>query len=134
MLACRILFQKLKSWYARGGKEDNYSKYRFTGKESKLFSGNFMHLVLHIFYSCPNLSHLEKIKPLVFHYIRIQLREISSLKARIHVGPTYVEELKRKCKKYFNGNALFLQKVTPTIWNIGYAVPYHAKKIFDEFG
>ena len=56
------VYRKLKSWYARGGKEDNYSKYRFTGKESKLFSRsrNFMHLVSHIFYSCPNFKPFRK--------------------------------------------------------------------------
>ena len=36
--------------------------------------------------------------------------------------------------KYFNSYSLFLNSVTPTIWNIGHAVPFHAKKVFDEFG
>ena len=131
--ACRV-YKKIKTWYAQGGKEDKYGKYRFTGKESKLFSRSFMHLTSSIYDIHPNLTHLQRMKLFVFHYLGMLLRDISSLMARIHVGPNYLDELKVKCKKYFNSYSLFLNSVTPTIWNIGHAVPFHAKKVFDEFG
>ena len=66
--------------------------------------------------------------------LRVAVKRISLLMARIHIRATYVNELKVKCKKYFNCYALFLQTVTPTVWNIEHAVPFHAEKILNEFG
>lgn len=32
--------------------------------------------------------------------------------------------------EYFNVNALFLQKVNPAVWTVGYIVPLHTKELF----
>ena len=62
----------------------------------KLFSKNCMYLLSSLIDTRPNLNltHLERMKLFVFHYLGLLLREISSLMARIHVRATYVNELK----------------------------------------
>jgi len=50
------------------------------------------------------------------------------------VSKQQVIELKRICEQYFNGIQLLFEKVSPTVWSIGYAVPYHMKEIYDILG
>ena len=46
----------------------------------------------------------------------------------------YLSSLKESCRNYFNSVCLFFSsRVTPTVWTIGYAIPYHAKIVFDKF-
>ena len=59
-------------------------------------------------------------------YIGLQLRDIVSRFSRIETNQEEIQQLKELCKHYFNANSLLLNKISPTIWTIGYAVPYHA--------
>ena len=95
------VYKKVIAWYGQGAKEDKYSRYRFTGKDSKLFSKNCMYLLSSLIDTRPNLNltHLGRMKLFLFHYLGLLLRAISSLMARIHVRSTYVNELNVKCIK-----------------------------------
>ena len=128
----RRVYRKLKKWFSDGAKQDVRQSYRFTGKESKLFSKYFMYLIQSLL-SC-NLDHHQKLRINVYYYIGLQLRQLSSLMARIvDIPDDYIDDLKSRCKKYFNAYSLFVNKVSPTVWHIGYAAPYHAKIIKDKF-
>ena len=47
---------------------------------------------------------------------------------------TVLQELKDSCRNYFNACSLLLDKVTPTVWTVGYAIPFHAELLFKKFG
>ena len=44
-----------------------------------------------------------------------------------------MDELKN-CKKYFNAHSILLGNIIPTVWTIGYAVPYHTELLFKYLG
>ena len=69
----------------------------------------------------------------VFSFIGVQLREAVSLFSRDDPPDDYLKALKQSCQLYFNCHSLFLGSVTPAVWTIGYAVPYHAKLTFDRY-
>ena len=120
------LFKKLSKWF-NGGSKGVFS-YHFTGKETK---HNFMKLVLSL---CEEADkELANFRIHVFAFIGIQLREASSLYSRVHPPENYMNDLKASCQKYFNSVSLFLGNVTPTVWTVGYAIPYHAKLLFEKY-
>jgi hypothetical protein len=45
-----------------------------------------------------------------------------------------LQELKECCKRYFNAYSILLGNITPTVWTIGYAVPYHTELLFKNLG
>ena len=44
-----------------------------------------------------------------------------------------ISKLKTTCQHFFNANSLLL-RVSPTVWTIGYAIPYHAQVLYDKYG
>ena len=62
----------------------------------------------------------------------MQLIEVVSLYSRVHpLDQNYLDCLKNNGQLYFNSVSLFLgSPVSPTVWTIGYAIPYHAQLIF----
>ncbi len=42
-------------------------------------------------------------------------------------------KLNRCCVNYFNAAALFLSRITVSVWTVGYIVPVHANKMFEKF-
>jgi len=64
----------------------------------------------------------------------LQLRDCISKYSCITVDETVMGELSESSGKYFNGCALFLNNVTPTVWTIGHALPYHTGLLFRTFG
>ena len=87
---------------------------------------------MHLIQSC-NLDHHQKLRINVYYYIGLQLRQLSSLMARIvDIPDDYIDNLKCRCKKYFNAYSLFVNKVSPAVWH-SYAAPYHTKIIKDKF-
>jgi len=43
-------------------------------------------------------------------------------------------ELESTCQNYFTSNSLLLRGVNPTVWTIGYAIPYHTQQLFKKSG
>ena len=69
-----------------------------------------------------------------FAFVGIQLRNATSRFTRICIDATVLQELKDSCRNYFNACSLLLDKVTPTVWTVGYAIPFHAELLFKKFG
>ena len=70
----------------------------------------------------------------VHTYIGVQLREGTSLFSRMDPLEGYMGNLKQSCVNYFNVIYLFFSSgVTPMVWTIRYAIPYHAVILFQKF-
>ena len=53
---------------------------------------------------------------------------------KVIVKENYPMDLEGLCKAYFNLFSLFFPKqCQSTVWTLGYAVPYHAKKLFENY-
>ena len=62
------------------------------------------------------------------------LRNIGTLINKVEVNNAYVEDVSKKCTLYFNLIALYFPTHSnSTVWTMGYVVPYHAKKLYDEY-
>ena len=71
----------------------------------------------------------------VHAYVGVQLREATSLFCRIEPPEGYMQYLSQSCLNYFNSVCIFFSsKVIQTVWTISYAIPYHSKFLFDQFG
>ena len=123
------VFKKIRKWFNNGMK--GTFEYRFTGKDSKAYCRKFMHLVVAL--KQDDDKENDNLKLCVFSFLGVQLREAVSLFSRVDPPEDYLEALKQSCQLYFNCHSLFLGSVTPTVWTIDYAVPYHAKLIFDRY-
>ena len=62
-----------------------------------------------------------------------KLHDSVSFFSRVRITEEQIAQLKSPCKEHFNVNGLFLHKVNPTVWTIGYAVPLHTKEIVQTF-
>ena len=62
------------------------------------------------------------------------LRNLGTLINNVKVNSKYPYEVASMCTFYLNLIALFLPSHSNSIvWTIGYVIPYHAKKLYDEF-
>lgn len=90
-----------------------------------------IHLIKAI--SCDEDDPISRLQLHAFAYVGLQLRDSVSRFSRVTVDETVVGELSESCRKYFNASAMFLNNVTPTVWTIGYAVPYHVGLLYQKF-
>ena len=127
---CNLLYKKLKKWFALNRKTS--FEFRFTGKESKAFCHNFMQIIASVATE-PNESQSCKLKLHALAYFGLKLRDAVSLFSRQSVPENYLTDLKSNCQAVFNSAKMFLNNVTPTIWTIGYVIPYHASITVDKF-
>ena len=102
--------------------------YRFTGLESKYFCWQFATLIqellkIHTF----SKGHVLKLH--TFSFIRVKLRGAVSIYSRVEVSIEQVENLKVLCQQFFNASNLLLTDITPTVWTVGVALPYHTSKL-----
>ncbi len=84
----------------------------------------------------PGEKDNQRIKRLALAKICETLRDIGSEMNRVTVEPTsYVQHIKTLCVHYFNLFSLFFtESCQSTVWTAGYALPYHVKKIFEQYG
>ena len=110
------LVKKVKCWFSEGRKKS--FAYRFTGMETKVFCHKFMFVLR----SLSNGSDVQEMQLRIaaIAYCCVQLRDAVSCK--------------KACQYFFNANMLLLNKITPTIWTIGYVIPRHIQIIFDKYG
>ena len=79
-------------------------------------------------------SGSEDIKYKALSLICQKLRDIGGLMNKVIVKENYPMDLEGLCKAYFNLFSLFFPKqCQSTVWTLGYAVPYHAKKLFENY-
>ena len=64
------------------------------------------------------------------------MRDAGGLFNKIHYdGPGELDQLDELCKLYFNCLALFFpSSVNVTVWTVAYALPFHARKVYDRYG
>ena len=74
------------------------------------------------------------IKYIVICKIVQTLRDIGSMLCKVDVDPSYPKLIKRFCTLYFNLFSLYFKSnCNSTVWNMGYAVPYHVQLFYDNF-
>ena len=66
-------------------------------------------------------------------YCGLQLRDAVSLFSRVETNQAEISKLKTTWQHFFNANSLLL-RVSPTVWTIGYAIPYHAQILYGKYG
>lgn len=83
---------------------------------------------------CDDESEAQKIKRLALGKIGEYLRDAGGLFNRIDTNSAQVAELKEVCEMYFNLIALFFpSSINVTTWTVGYAIPYHANLLFNQY-
>ena len=125
------LYKKVLNWF-KSGRSKKFD-YRFTGKDSRLISHNFMFLIDSL--AMPLDSKQSQLRLATFAFCCLKLRDAVSLFSRIIVGNvSMISDLKNCCLQFFNAISLMLADVTPTIWTIGYAIPRHFQMLYEKFG
>lgn len=130
---CGRLYKTFCRWFSEKRKKGIQFSYRFTGLESKRFSWNFGLLIDNLL-KITNLSVSTKVKLTTLAFSGLQLRDSASLFSRVEINAEQLTELKSSCQKYFHACSLLLDGISPTVWTIGYAIPYHTKQLFEECG
>jgi hypothetical protein len=127
------LYNAIKRWFSEKRKKGIEFSYRFTGADSKKLAWHFAALI-QVLLCVQSLSKgtLVKLHSLIF--IALKLRDAAALYSRVEINNIQVEELKNLCQQYFNAVQLLLNRVTPTVWTLGYVVPYHTQQLFDKLG
>ena len=124
------LYKKIKKWLKKGRKKK--FEYRFTGKETKCFCHKFMFLID----SLRRESDLgpESLRLMSVAFAALQLRDAVSKFSRVATNAAICQELKVHCQLFFNTCSLLMKSVNPTVWTVGYAIPFHNAALFREFG
>ena len=106
----------------------------FIGKESKLIAVNFTSLIRVLLKQVPATERQKclKLRLHVLAYLGLCLRDCCAIFNAVDMSEQKLQELENKCKEYFNTCVLFCGKecVTPTVWTIGYMIPFHSWKLF----
>ena len=122
---CGRLFKSFSRWLCEKRKNKISFSYRFTGLESKTFYWNFA-FAIQVLLNIESINQGAKLKLHALAFVALQLREAVAIYSRVEVDRELVDKLFLKCKNYFNTNCLFLgNTVSPTIWTVAYAIPYH---------
>ena len=120
-------------WFSEKRKKGISFSHRFTGLESKYFCWQFATLIQNLLkISTLSKGHVLKLHTLSF--IGVKLRDAVSIYSRVEVSIEQVENLKVLCQQFFNANNLLLTDVTPTVWTVGAAIPYHNSKLHQKLG
>lgn len=84
--------------------------------------------------SSPNDTPVQQLQICSFAFIGLQLRDAISRFSRVSVTQGEVQDLRESCRKYFTASSLLLDSVTPTVWTIGHAIPFHTDILYNKFG
>ena len=132
-MKCGRLFKNFSRWFAEKRKKNIQFSYRFTGLESKRFSWYFG-LLVNVLLNITSLAMSTKVKLHALAFSGLKLRDSASLFSRVEINREHLTKLKVCSQQYFNANTLLLEGANPTIWTIGYAIPYHAEQLFEDSG
>ena len=64
----------------------------------------------------------------------LQIRDAAAIYSRVEVSKQQVDTLKTLCQNYFSTNCLLMGGVSPSVWTLGYAIPYHTNQLFNKLG
>ena len=130
---CARLCNSINRWFSENSKKGISLSYRFTVLESKRFSWNFAHFI-EILLQINKLSSGSVLKVHTLAFIAVQIRDANANYSRVDVSNQQVEDLKGLGQKYFTANPLLLDGANPTLWTVGYAIPYHTSQLFKTLG
>lgn len=130
---CSRLCKAISRWFSEKRPRGIEFSYRFTGLESKNLSWHFGSLI-EVLVKISPIGNGTLVKLHGLHFVAIKLRDAAALYSRVETTSAQVVELKRTCEQYFNAVQLLFERVSPTVWSIGYAVPYHMKELYDTLG
>ena len=124
------LSKKVIRWFNETRGNGKAFKYRFTGKDSRMFLHNFMFLIDLVEEKTLGMQS----KQLHIHaYLCLCLRNAVSLFSRINISDEEVSSLEQHCCSFFCGYSLFFS-VNPTVWTLGHVVPLHTKEMKGKYG
>lgn len=76
----------------------------------------------------------QRIRTLTLGRIVLYLRHACTLFNKVSVSAADLVDLMNSCELYFNLYSLFFpSQVNVTVWTIGYAIPYHAHKLYEKY-
>ena len=132
-LKCGRLYKNFLRWFSEKRKKGIPFSYRFTGLESKHFCWNFASLIQQLL-KINSLSKGSVVKLHSLAFVALKLRDAVSIYSRVEISTEQLNNLKISCQHYFNAYCLLLDGVTPTVWTIGVAIPYHTGKLLERLG
>ena len=122
----------VKEHYADENKRNNQLPTRLIGDQAISLSRYGYRLVDGL--ESANESPTQHLRTMVLGRIVLFLRQACTLFNKVSTNRAELLELKECCQLYFNLFCLFFPNyVNVTTWTIGYAIPYHALKLFDEY-
>ena len=130
---CTRLCNAIKRWFSEKRPRGIEFSYRFTGLESKNLSWHFGSLI-EVLVKISSIGNGTLVKLHGLHFVAVKLRDAAAIYSRVETTSDQVVELKTTCEQYFNAVQLLFERVNPTVWSIGYAVPYHMKELYDMLG
>ena len=130
---CGRLYNSFLRWFSEKRKKGIQFSYRFTGLESKKFSWNFASLIQEVL-KIGNLSQGSVTQLHTLAFAGLKLRDAAAIYSRVDINSQQVEDLKTMCHDYFTAHRLLLNGVNPTVWTLGYAIPYHTKQLVEKLG
>lgn len=80
------------------------------------------------------LSSGSVVKLHTLAFTGVQIRDAAAIYSRMEVSKQQVEDLKNLYQNYFTANHLLLEGVNPTVWTLGYAIPYHTNQLLEKLG
>ena len=130
------LAKKIFKWFNDTRGKERKFEYRFTGKDSRMFVQNFMFLISSIDNSAyrdlerdPNAkSHLHALA-----FLCLVLRDCISLFSRLEIDNEQVSKLEQLCRTFYRIHQLVF-KFHPSVWTLGFIVPYHTKDMKGKYG
>ena len=132
-LKCGRLHKNVLRWFSEKRKKGIQFSYRFTGLESKHFCWNFAALIDQLL-KINSLSKGSVVKLHSLAFVALKLRDAVSIYSRVEISREQLDSLKVLCQHFFNAHCLLLNGVTPTVWTIGVAIPYHTGKLLEKVG
>ena len=123
------LLKKVKKWF-NSGRKGSFD-YRFTGKETEKLCHKFMYLVAAL--ESEGDSPEIQMRLCAIAHCALELRGAVSLFSRVNIQERDLIELEDHCLRFVNAVSTMLQTVSPTVWTIGYAVPYHTRILFNKY-
>ena len=68
----------------------------------------------------------ESLRLMSVAFAALQLRDAVSKFSRVETNAAICQELKVHCQLFFNTCSLLMKSANPTVWTVGYAIPFHS--------
>ena len=128
----RYLVTKVQEHYDDTNRRHNKIRTRLIGRQATALAQYAYRLVDALQF--PNETPLLSLKRLALGRIVYYLRNACAVFNKLLFTPADLVELEDNCKLFFNLMCLFYPTfVNVTTWTVGYAIPYHATKLYDMY-